>query len=95
MDTQVIAQIAGGWFINYYVACERELAQVREEFPGHWAYLLPFWVILTQREAQLYNRSRPDKSSYYSPIRTYDDITEFLRREHIQTHRDFSPAASA
>jgi hypothetical protein len=88
IDQEVVAQKFGPWIINYYQICEVELGAVRADFPRRWRYLSTLYNILIQRERDLHERENPGEP--YNGRRSPEQIDDFLRREHVRSHRGFA-----
>jgi hypothetical protein len=82
IDKDVIYQKFGPWIINYYQICEDEIEMIQSKSYARWPYLKPLYVELLEIE-RLRNIDRAD----YSAKRTPEQIKDFLRREHVRSHR--------
>jgi len=87
IDTEVVYQKFGPWIINYYQICKDEIEKVRDAYyDARWRHLKPLYdeLIAIEEEAEV------RKTGAYSADRKLEDIKEFLRREHVRSHRGFS-----
>jgi hypothetical protein len=86
IDKDVIYQKFGPWIINYYQICEDEIKKIQSRYHATWPYLRPLYHQLIAIE-----RARHSKTADYSADRTPEEIKEFLRREHVRSHRGSNP----
>lgn len=83
VDRDVVQRKLGPWIINYYKLCKAEINDIQRKEPHRWQYLEPLYTDLMSRRREWY-----EKSGKTLPER--DDLDDFLRREHVRSHRGSS-----
>ena len=83
---EVVYQKFGPWIITYYQICEDVLDTLRDKYKARWPYLEPLYRKLTAIEGTFYSQEEN-----YSEKRTTAEIKDFLRREHVRSHRGSNP----
>jgi len=79
IDLDVVAQKFGPWIIEYYHICEKEIDQIRINYPARWRYLNPLYERLVQKEeADWNNNITADSPPYRGPKGSADEINAFL-----------------
>jgi hypothetical protein len=91
IDLDVVAQKFGPWIIDYYYICEKEIDQIRINYPARWRYLKRLYERLVQKEEVDWNNNSTADSPSYREKDSPDEIDAFLFREHARSHRGATP----
>jgi hypothetical protein len=91
IDLDVVAQKFGPWIIEYYHICEKEIDQIRINYPARWRYLKRLYEKLVQKEEVDWNNNSTADSPSYREKDSPEEIAAFLFREHARSHRGATP----
>jgi hypothetical protein len=94
IDREMLRRRLGPWIITYYDMCEEELDYARAHYADRWIHLGPFYEDLLARRKKWYDENNKQLPPAEDAERnTKKEVSAFLQREHVRTHRGFDPSS--